>query len=672
MADKLPTIAGYLILGLIIVFLLVRNLWIDNPKRHHTSRDYKVAFVALLVAGIFLSFASPRLDLFAIGCTCASALACSLRWKSWPFKVSWPIATVLLLVFCIASTLAWWRRTGVVVNVAWGEWLALQVLLIASTSILLMESKVQRESRSAWRAAYAFFLLGAVFLVFSTGLYHQPWMLWLSWHHWGAYVGPAELASAGVRILHDVPLQYGLGPTVLLAQTCSGNCWLAMYFVSGASNLFYGALMILAASRICACRQSPLQIAIITLAVFLSVFVWTAYPPNVGSPALTPSISGLRFLPIALLIFTLIRSSDLRMGKPPYESIHLLWILCVLWSPESAFQGTAVWWPYYVWTNCSAASTNKDHRLRNFLHANVRLMGWLLAGCSAFLLVYWLAYRCMPTLDGYLAYVRYPPGELPINPSGAIWFFGLAAITGVMGLHRQLQTSPDSRQTHNVIITLLASYATASYFLGRSHDNNLLNISVFFLLLAIAIRELRQMVLLRVTACGLLATLLAYPMLMGWTSWANVEKAGNLVEFHPHRIVSDFSYTSRDGMLANQVTAGPHSSPTLGSDAAHGMRTISEKFHEPITVLDPPLNLEASSIGSPWSAFQGPENYAYLPSSLRRQFLANVAIKLNAPGWLLIRKDYNAAAWLSDYDAVYKRDRQLDFGTYYAIRYVPK
>jgi len=144
------------------------------------------------------------------------------------------------------------------------------------------------------------------------------------------------------------------------------------------------------------------------------------------------------------------------------------------------------------------------------------------------------------------------------------------------------------------------------------------------------------------------------------------------MQFRPHSIISDFSYTSPGGMRANQFMAGPHSSDALGPDAARGMQVISETFHEPVTVLDPPLNLEATSIGAPWSAFQGPENYAYLPSSLRRQFLANVAKKLKASGWLLIRRDYDAAAWLSDYDAVYRRDQQLDFGTYYAIRYVPR
>jgi hypothetical protein len=102
------------------------------------------------------------------------------------------------------------------------------------------------------------------------------------------------------------------------------------------------------------------------------------------------------------------------------------------------------------------------------------------------------------------------------------------------------------------------------------------------------------------------------------------------------------------------------------------MRAIEESFHEPVTVIDPALNLEGSHLGRPWSAYNGPENYAYLPSSLRRIFLARVAQRLGQPGWLLVRRDYDSAAWLSDYDEVYRRDRTLDFGTYYGIRYVPR
>ena len=59
-----------------------------------------------------------------------------------------------------------------------------------------------------------------------------------AWHHWGAYIGPAQLVFAGVLPLHDIPLQYGFGPTMLLAASCKINCWSGMYWLTGITTIF--------------------------------------------------------------------------------------------------------------------------------------------------------------------------------------------------------------------------------------------------------------------------------------------------------------------------------------------------------------------------------------------------------------------------------------------------
>jgi hypothetical protein len=495
-------------------------------------------------------------------------------------------------------------------------------------------------------------------------------MLWLSWHHWGAYIGPAQLARAGIPLFHDAPAQYGLGPTALLALTCGDDCWQSMYFVSGTSNLFYSLLMLTIARRIGGPNQTPFQVALIGLVAFIALFVWTAYPPNLGSPALTPSVSGLRFLPLALMVWILIRGHEKRGGAQLLEGMHLVWLLGVLWSPESAFQVTAVWWPYYVWIRCARA--DRGRLFGEFVVANARLMVWLLGGCATFLLAYRLAYGVTPAFDIYFAYALYPPGPLPVPLFGAVWFFGAAIVLGIVTLRDAWRATADDPHAHHLVVILLATYGAASYFLGRSHDNNLLNISAFFVLLLLAIRALPHTPLSRIAASGMLAALLAYPLLAGWNTWRDVARSGALTEFRPVSTVSRFSYMRPEGGKANQTVAGPGVPDTFAADAATGMRTIQEQFHEPVTVMDPALNLEASAAGKPWSAYHGPENYAYLPPAFRRRFLANVAARLNATGWLLIRQGYDVTDWLGDYDAVYRRERTLTFGNYYAIRYVPR
>jgi hypothetical protein len=306
------------------------------------------------------------------------------------------------------------------------------------------------------------------------------------------------------------------------------------------------------------------------------------------------------------------------------------------------------------------------------LRALVRLLICLLAGSAVFLMAYRLVYGVFPTLHGYLAYMLYPPGPLPIATFGAIWFFGPIILLGLAGVHGRMRVSGETWRAHNAVVMLLAAYAVISYYLGRSHDNNLLNISVFFVLLLLALRELGMSLPYRRAACGLLAALLAYPLLAGWGTWSSLAKGGELARFRPGEVIVGFSYAHPKGVSAIGSAGGPGASTQPALDAARGMKTISARFNEPVTVLDPALSLEGSAAGRPWSAFHGPENYAYLPAPLRREFLAAVARRLNAAGWLLIRKDYEASSWLDDYDAIYTRDQTMDFGTYYAIRYVPR
>ena len=670
MDSKLPTIAGYLCVGFVIVSVLAGHVRQRSNSCLPVLRRRTGAVCALLIAMMYLLGSSPFPGISAVAWAFGSAFVVAWWARAAPLRIDWPCVAVLFLDFCLAMTLAWWRRNGGVVNISNLELLALQLPLVVLTFALIGKVDDRQENAFTWRVTKVAFFLGAVVFLFSTGLQDEPWMRWLSWHHWGAYIGPAELARSGVRLFYDVPVQYGLGPTLAVALSCGADCWRGMYFVVGMSSLLYAMIVLSVASRIGGPGQSRPQIVLVGLVTFIALFVWTAYPPRLGSPALTPSVSGLRFLPLAVLMWVLVRRQKTHTAAKPSEAIHALWILGVLWSPESAFQVSVVWWPYYVWACCLRAGAGD--LWRTLALANARLIGWLVGGCTLFLLIYRMVYGVTPTFEGYFAYVLYPPGPLPIDPSGAVWFFAFVILIGFLGLCGQLKREPDSPSTHILVVVLLATYSVAAYFLGRSHDNNLLNISAFFVLLLLALRTSGHPLLLRVTACGLLAALLAYPMLAGFDVWNDVAKRGGLFHFRPHATTSAFSYMESRGGAAIQSVGGAGASDASSRDVADGMRTIEERFHEPVTVIDPALNLENSNSGRPWSAYHGPENYAYLPSSLRRKFLVNVAQKLDRAGWLLVRRDYDSAAWLSDYDEVYRRDRTLDFGTYYAIRYVPR
>jgi len=171
-----------------------------------------------------------------------------------------------------------------------------------------------------------------------------------------------------------------------------------------------------------------------------------------------------------------------------------------------------------------------------------------------------------------------------------------------MALYERLRRAPDDAQSHRIVTLLLAAFGVTSYFLGRSHDNNLLNVCALFVLLLITLRHENHAPMVRVTTNGLLAAIRVYPMLVNWHNWASVTADGNLLDFHPKRTVQAFSYMNPARAASNQTMAGPNPPATAGSDAAHGMRTIWAASHEPVTVLDPSLNLEGATPGLPCSA----------------------------------------------------------------------
>lgn len=669
MESKVPTILVYLSFGLLIVGTLMVHILKTRDTATVSARHIGTTG-GLLAVTLFLTLSTSPIGGAAIAFAAVSAMACAIGGRLTPRRVDWSVVAAFFVAFCFAWTIAWWRRNADGLSISWREFLLLHGALVVAALVFSVGRGDSGVHRRTWWLVGGAFVAGAVLVLFSTGLYNQPWMLWLSWHHWGAYIGPTELACAGVPLFHDAPAQYGLGPTALLATACGGNHWLAMYVVISTSSLVYSLLMLDTARRVAGAGQTPAQIALIGLVMFVCLFVWTAYPPIVGSPVLTPSVSGLRFLPVAALIWLVVRWGESRLEGARLWRVHLLWLLGVLWSPETAVQVTAVWWPYFVWLKVSRVERRRV--LSVLVTANAQLLAWLAAGCAAFVLIYRLGYGLWPSLETYFAYVLYPPGPLPAKPFGAVWFFGSMLVAGLAGLWLAGRLAMERRHANHVLVALLGAYGATSYFLGRSHDNNLLNICAFYALLLLAVRALPQVPRVRATTSAMLAALLVFPVLAGWTAWADMARHRDLFEFEPASVVSRFSYMQADGALANLTMAGANPPASMAADATRGMRDIETRYREPVTVLDPPLNLESSFAGRPWSAYHGPENYYYFPSDLRRRYLAAVAARLKRPGWLLVRRDYDAAAWLADYDAVYRRDQVVDFGTYYAIRYLPR
>jgi hypothetical protein len=112
-------------------------------------------------------------------------------------------------------------------------------------------------------------------------------------HHWGAYIGPSETFLSGARVLYDIPAQYGLGPTLLIASACKENCWVGMYWIAALTSIIYVFIVLGAACILGRTSFNSWAYGLILLAASAAGLFWTSYPPLLGAPLSFPSTGGL-------------------------------------------------------------------------------------------------------------------------------------------------------------------------------------------------------------------------------------------------------------------------------------------------------------------------------------------------------------------------------------------
>ncbi len=675
MSDKLPVLIAYALVGIALGLapLLFRAYRFHAPGPGSTIvPPPKYRWAEAIIAGLAMaalyqthSLASPILvSAFAV-------LALLLALHRGHVDRDEAIGAGAALV--VAATLPWWRRADDgTLAMGWTELLVFFLLSLAVCQAL-RPSAPQAKSRTAIpRLPTLFFVLIAVMLSFGTGLFPIVRLDGVTignaaWHHWGAYVGPGEMVRAGARLFHDLPAQYGMGPTLLIATLCSESCWSGMYWLAGVTCLAFFVLIAFLAHQLRGPAQTTAAHSIVMLLCIFCCMLWTSYPADIGSPIAMPSVGGLRFLPVVALVALLFwKDTGFETSvahEQPTRWGHLAWALGTLWSPESAFCVTFVWWPYYLWRRCGRA--DKGELVSYLVRAAAALFLCLAALVGFFLAAYWLAYETSPTRIGLLAYFLYPPGAAPINQGGAIWFFGSVLALGVAALFQIYRQSGDSSRFRRAFLVLLLDYGTFSYFLGRSVDNNLLNLLPYQLLVLLVVVDSGVPKALRHMAVVLAASLLGWASVFGWEVWLQSARAGLALEFEPSKRIQLFKQNP---------------------DAERAVAFIRSKFGEPATVLDGGYNLTVTSDGAAWSAIHGPANYSYVPPVLRQEFLANTARTLRRSGWIVVPKQsskpgelapdvvrlVDSGGLIQDIDRIYRPTQGLDFGTYHAIRFEPR
>jgi hypothetical protein len=545
-------------------------------------------------------------------------------------------ASVALFLFAAAI---WWNPYSK--DIPLNQWIAFAVLGLAIPAIWQFSNRAPSfGEKSTARTTLITFLTAFVLGLF-VGNYSMPFNADITaltaWHHWGAYLSPVDLFLSGGVPYRDFPVQYGIGPTLLLAAGCGHNCWNGMFHIVLVSNALYVAVLAACVSIIV--RGAPLaRFAIALIAMFCASMVWTAFPSDFGSTMATPSVAGLRFLPLAaLLLFVLKREEDehssLAIG-------HVIWLFNIVWSIEAAAFASLVWWPWLAYRQLKGEARWKAVAMALLSHA---LMGAvsLATAYAVLLLLFYGYFATWPEVSSVFAYIQHPPGVWPLNPHGSIWFVLMVAVTSILTIAK-IQT-PKRGMLYACSIACVASF---SYFLSRAHDNNILNLLPFILLVILCLTEWKRDAESEPNFGAGFAAMAVMVVVIFAT----------LVDLSPWKEASEAAGTRKYGALVlTRRLEGEPSEPRalLPMDALLLIEEARKSTPSAPLLFDKYAVMPVAKPGTAWTSINNIANYSPLPSSITSAYIQRSAAAFKKSGWLIV-EDGRYQNWPQQFSVAYR------------------
>ena len=150
---------------------------------------------------------------------------------------------------------------------------------------------------------------------------------------------------------------------------------------------------------------------------------------------MTPSVDGMRFLPLAFLILAILWGEA--AGRPIGALGYAVWLFSLAWSPEAGVYATIVWFPYLGLRAAQARGVSTFGSVTwAALRGGAVAGAALAAGIAILSLVFRAGFGDWPSASGFLTYILNPPGILPPNPLGPIWLIASALVIGAVALTR--------------------------------------------------------------------------------------------------------------------------------------------------------------------------------------------------------------------------------------------
>lgn len=303
--------------------------------------------------------------------------------------------------------------------------------------------------------------------------------------HYNFYLGPVNDLLHGRSMLVDINCQYG----VLVIY------FLALVFKSGALPLTYkglaaliGILLVVQYSLVYLLLRRLLGSQLFAVLV-LGLILRLSFFSQLGLAAL-PSIGPLRFgLTYVLLFLTVLRSWRPRLERPAQVAVWALVGLSSAWSIETFFYLLPAYLAILVWQQLPAAG------IRPLLKGVSVELRWAVAAIAlvhlALALDVFSRSGELPHWGRYLEYLAlYSVGEfgaLPIHPwSPWALIVGVYLASAVLLVYQGTYHAPGPHPPELKVVAGLTAFGLAqfTYYLGRSHPNNLYHICIPSLVLA--------------------------------------------------------------------------------------------------------------------------------------------------------------------------------------------
>jgi hypothetical protein len=220
-------------------------------------------------------------------------------------------------------------------------------------------------------------------------------------------------------------------------------------------------------------------------------------------------------------------------------------------------------------------------------------------------------------------------------------------------------------EARSLYVCLLGLLAAGSYYLSRSHDNNILNLFPLLILVLLAM-------LSGIEATGrergdferglvqtVLAAMIAFVATFNFGPWRDGVAQHGLVELGPGRLIGRFTPTHHDVPSV------------LTPDAVTALEYLRGRRAGTIVLLNESAIMLWSPPGKQWTGVNNVANFEVLPDTMIERYIRRGAIAYHRPGWILV-DDAKYGHWVDMFKTAYDVREQESLGSYSAYYLVPR